>query len=348
MNKIIKFPVGVHIPHLEVDSDSDYRRYQKHLNKVSPNWTHLSESMPIQEYDEYNYIAIATGRRSDCTIIDVSYNSPLLHQLISLEMAKSIRTVRTPNNGFHYMFKYEKSLESIYNTREGVNVLNNNRFALRGKRYRVSADLPLTKMPENVLRALQDYQNNPDPIHQRSYELLSILSSEWFTERERYMRLIHTLRNLDTTDKVARATMRRLLVDRHDYVDERELIADFGGAMNSRQKRLTLAGLAKVAKEDYPQEFAEYHARWKSRKPIARAAKKKMYYKHGSMVKLCDLKAAQYDITAVKLLKQNAEWTITVLKICKHCREKHKKECCLLYENKGRLSCTYVNNIELL
>jgi len=344
-SQIIKFPVAVHIPKLEIEGD--YHRYKKHITKLPPDWTHISESMDIQEYDEYNYIGVATGRRSDCTIVDVSYNSPLLYQLVSIEMTKSIRTVRTPNNGFQYMFLYEKSLESIYSTRKGVNIYNDNRFALRGKRYRVSVDQPLTKMPDQLLRTLLDYQNNPESIHCQSYELLSILPREWFTERERYMRLIHTLRNIETTNKEARATMRKLLVDQHDYVDERELLADFSGHMNSKQKRLTLTGLAKVIKVDYPQEYAEWHIKWKSRRSVARAPKKKMYYKHGALVKLCDLKAVQYDITVAKLLKKNAEWTSIIKNICTYCKERHKKGCCDDYNRNKNSSCLFINNIEI-
>jgi len=347
MDKIINFPVGVHIPRLEIDSNSEFRRYKKHITNIPPDWTHIRESIPTPEYDEYNYIGAATGRRSNITIIDVSYDSPLLYQLFSFEMMKTIRTVRTPNNGYHFMFKYEESLESIYNTREGVNVLNNNRFVLRGKRYKVSVDRPLDKMPENILHALLDYQNNPEPIHQRSYELITMLSPAWFNERDKYIRIVHTLRNLEITSIVARATMRRILVDQNDYVDERTLIAEFGGDMNSRQKRLTLTGLAKAVKEESPQEYEEWHKKWKSRKPIARIKPKKMYYKHGASVKLSELKANQYDITAAKLLKQNPEWITIKVNICKHCKNKHKKECCNNYNWNEKSSCLFVNNIEL-
>jgi hypothetical protein len=62
MDKIINFPVGVHIPRLEIDSNSEFRRYKKHITNIPPDWTHIRESIPTPEYDEYNYIGAATGQ----------------------------------------------------------------------------------------------------------------------------------------------------------------------------------------------------------------------------------------------------------------------------------------------
>jgi hypothetical protein len=83
----------------------------------------------------------------------------------------------------------------------------------------------------------------------------------------------------------------------------------------------------------------------RSRKRVVKQPE--ILYKPGAMTKLSDLKSIDSKLTAKKLLEMNPEWTISPKKSCKHCGKRHYKGCCDCYSRDNRITCDYVNNIQI-
>jgi len=71
-------------------------------------------------------------------------------------------------------------------------------------------------------------------------------------------------------------------------------------------------------------------------------------YRRGYCVKLSDLKLVQPDISEIKLLTMNPEWTASRKAICIHCKQYHARQCCSDYDASAKATCMVVDNIALL
>jgi hypothetical protein len=71
-------------------------------------------------------------------------------------------------------------------------------------------------------------------------------------------------------------------------------------------------------------------------------------YRRGYCVKLSDLKLVQPDISEIKLLTMNPEWTASRKAICIHCKQYHARQCCPDYDASAKATCIVVDNITLL
>lgn len=285
-----------------------------------------------------NY-AILTGYKSGITVIDVDYKS-------NTSIDNTEYMIATPSSGLHYYFQYESKLQSIYDTLDGVSVLNDNRFVFAGEGYTPGRNRFIPKMPEQLFSTLLQRQEDRPSIDDRLYELLMILSDEWFLDPEKYIKIIHAFRN-NTLVPNQRCidTIRAVLVEKFDY-RPKEFIESFDKNMNWKEKRYILVTLCKEIKADYPTEYEIWYKRWKDSKPNR---KPKMVYKDGAYTKFSELKANYRDgeLTTKLLLTMNPRWTSSRLNICKSCTNRHLKGCCDQYSLISKTSALYIKNVAL-
>lgn len=356
MDRVIRFPVTLKYSE-EPDFDPDaLPRWRKTVTSCPSDWNRLTESMDVLEETQFQYKpnvyhGIRTGRLSCITVLDIDYHCPmakLIHAAIGGTFPRAVRSI---NGGSHLYFEYEPGLESIYSVREGVTVLNDGRFALLGFNHYVRSNKPITKMPKALVAMLLDFQRQRRPIRQSAYELISILPTEWVTDRNCLARLIRALSTLDISSTLLIDTLRQCIVDKTGYVDEYELRLLINTKPSTEIRRFTYAKLIKMVKADHEAMFIAWNAKWNTTRPsknVLSAIKPKLSYKHGAMTRLSDLKAFDPKLTAKSLLQMNPEYTISVITICKHCRRKHIKGCCSLYSRKDKSSCQVIANIELV
>jgi hypothetical protein len=352
MERVIRFPVTV--TKQEVYHPTLGQAYRKSVSQIPTRWDRLVVSMDVLEEDQFQYKqhvhhGIRTGKFSGITVLDIDYGSPM-ESLIKSYLGNDLpRTVSTPTSGKHYYFQYEPSLASIYNTRQGISVLNDGRFALFGFHYNAKPG-PVTTMPKALVAMLLEFQQEADPIRQAAYELISILSSDWITEDICFRKLIHAVRSLDIPSTMVIATIRRFVVDRFGYIDEHKFKDILAMSPSTDVKRFTYAKLMKIVKTDYEEEFIQWNEKWNTKRPakkVLAAIKPKLSYKHGAMTKLSDLKAIDPKLTAKTLLEMNPEYTVSFVKMCKYCSKHHGKGCCSSYSYEGRTNVRMVNNIHI-
>ena len=297
----------------------------------------MTRSIPSQ-----NHCGILTGKINNITVIDIDCDSPYITLLDNTTL-----NVETPSGGAHYYFEYEDSLQSIYHTLDKLSIYNNQSCVFFGDGYRVLNEVPIVKMSEVFLMALQNAQasREEEVVDQKLYELLNILPDEWFNDHEHILQLIHVLRNQIFNHNSRRiSTMRRLMVERSDCYHERLLRHYFNLRMTYKQQRFGLCALSKVIKEYYPLQYATWLQKWK---PIKDTVRTNLIYKHGSQVKLSDIRAI-HSVDAAKLLQMNNQFTTIKQNICKSCLNKHRVGCCQNYKREARTSCIFVNNVELV
>jgi len=187
------------------------------------------------------------------------------------------------------------------------------------------------------------------PIEVQYYELFDILPDEWLNQREMYLKVIYTIRNAPMLPDSGMELIKRLFTNR-SLVNE-TLAEDFAFKMNYGERRFGMAALSKIIKAQWPEEFANWHLKYKAKKVSASALDKvklKIRYKQGASVALADIKANQPGMTTKKLLEMNSQFTSSIKDICKHCRSFHLKGCCTAYRRKDRLSSTIISNVELV
>lgn len=334
MDNLIKFPVQLKV----LSNKGD-----KQVVSIHSKWKQLNDSASVAESDNYG---VLTGSKNQITVIDFNgVNEELFMNSRGIRMFN----IQTPSGGVHFYFQYEEKLKSIYNTMPGVSVINDGGCAFFGTNYRLLNNAPITKMPQMLFDTLYEQQTNRpiESVDQEIYELFDILSDEWFERSNLTMNVIHALRNQMMADSTRLATIRQLLFDRSDCYHERLLEHYLNSPMNSQQTRITVCGLTKLIKRDYPEHHEEWFNKWKAKKVPAR--KMKMKYKEGGLVKLSDLKAIYNgNLTASILIKKNIEFTISKKNICKSCQNIHKKGCCDHYQYKMYSTCNFVNNVKLV
>lgn len=353
MDRVIRFPVTV--TKQELCHPTLGQAYRKTVIDIPAGWDRLVESMDVLEEDQFQYRqhehhGIRTGRLSGITVLDIDYGCPM-ESLIKSHLGTELpRTVRTPTSGTHYYFQYEPSLASIYNTRPGVSVLNDGRFALLGHHYDAKRG-SVTTMPKALVAMLLDFQREANPIRQAAYELMSLLPNDWITEEKCFLKLIHAISTLDMPSTLVVATIRQFVVDRFGYIDEHRLRDIIATPSSPDVKRFTYAKLMKMVKTDHASQFADWNEKWNTKRPtkkVLAAIKPKLSYKHGAMTKLSDLKSIDSKLTAKKLLEMNPEYTVSLQNNCTHCKHRHLKGCCSLYSRNEKSKVSIVNNVTVV
>ncbi len=162
---------------------------------------------------------VNTGLSSNITIIDVRINSDMYFLIKDLQ--NETLCVNTPNGGLHLYYKYDDRLNSIYDTLEGVSVLNDNRFVFAGSNtYQVQNKFtPVATMPQTVFNVLYEAQQKPQNIYTRAVEAFAGLEDDWFLEEHHFVKLVHVLRNANATDKMCINTLKYVLVSRFGWYD---------------------------------------------------------------------------------------------------------------------------------
>ena len=341
MDNFIKFPVE-----LEVKNLDNFKRDTKRVKKVitmPKGWKDLKQSIPIDNHKNHG---ILTGVKNNLTVIDLGdYDIKLFDNRLTYKTMD----VGTPFHGRHVYFLYEEKLKSIYNIVPGVSIINDNRCVFFGEDYKVFNPKEITKMPTQLFDLFYGHQQRRPPrasVNCRLYELMNILSEDWFNDRTSMMKLIYAMRNEVMPDAERYSTIQCIMENRSDYYNEPDLLRDYESRMTYRQQRFGLCALSKLIIKEYPDEYEEWLKKWKPKKTIKR--KLKMVYKEGSLTKLSDLKAIyKGELTAERLLKMNRGYTICKKNICKSCMSLHIVGCCNDYDRKNHTMRQFVNNIEL-
>ena len=343
---------------------------------IPDDWRTTTASIPAVK----SHLAIRTGKISNITVLDTAYTlvPAEFYEIIPRHMNTTYH-VSTPNSGRQYYFEYEPQLHSIPSTRPGVSVLNDDRFAITsGKGYSAWDRVPIAKMPREMLRLLLKWQNERECINMACYELISILPKEWASDDAMFIKLIEALRSMNGP-RASAATLRQFSADKLGYVDERRLrllidcritatdhkqiikeatanntigMIDLNRLrllVNSSKKTFTYGALKKAAKQTDGDAYDKWFAKYESRRRIAYAPHSPPFrFLPGNIAKLSDLKLVCPDITGSKLLAMNPEWTISLKHTCKHCSRRLYKGCCERYSRDDRITCRFVNNIQIV
>lgn len=315
----------------------------KRIISKFPKWKTANVVEPIGYAANY---AVVTGKRSEITVIDYSYNHDL-----NLDKIRTL-TIRTPSGGLHFVFKYESSLQTIYNIMPNISVINDNGCMFSGAGYRVDREAEIGKIPQDLLERLEQTQlSHPSTqIDDQMYDLMSILPYYWFNEEKFVEKLVHVFRNSLLGDDICKATMGKLILERSDVYNEPSMLLIFDKAMNSRDKQFGIAKLKNHIRDRYPEEYNQWLMKWDTKRVQCIRSKQKLdqpkfVSKSGSCLKLSEIKALDPQMSSQRLLKDG--FTTRRLNICKTCRNLHRTGCCKDYERKNRSSCMFVQNIAL-
>jgi hypothetical protein len=349
--------------------------WDANISYMPADWRTTTQSIP-----SYNrsHLAIKTGKLSNITVVDIStMNAPDEIRQIVPSYTKDIYHVSSPNYSKQYYFEYEPELHSVASTRPGVTVLNDDRFTIAsGREYSPWDNVPITKMPREMLALLLRWQKERDIIaHESTLTLLSILPNTWITDDENFICLTEALLFYLGTGGTA-VTLRQLSNNKIGYVDERRLRIFIDCRLSSMQcktiikeavaketpfdeRRLrllvdtskrpfTLTALKKVIKEHDPVAFKEWENSKRRKQPTVKTVREGPFkFIQGGCVKLSELKEVLPSITAPKLLKMNPEWTTVLKKICNHCDRYHNKRCCSEYRRDASHTCRFIQNIKI-
>jgi hypothetical protein len=369
----VTFGVNIDIFHNEYLPNPEDWGWDSTIYYIPDDWRTITKTIPAHK----SHLAIKTGKLSNITVVDIStMNAPDKIRQIIPSYTKDIYHVSSPNHSKQYYFEYEPKLHSIYNTRLGVSVLNNDRFAIMsGKEHSAWDRVPIAKMPKEMLRLLLKWQNEKEDIDMASYELLSILPVEWFVRDELLIKLAEALSSKYGTG-MAIAILRRLCADKIGYVDQRRLrllidcritsmeykhITKEATAnntintidlnrlrllVNSSRRTFTYAALKKHTRDIDEIAYDEWIAKYSCRRTVTKPTLS-LQYVPGAMTKLTDLKAFDSKLTARKLLEMNPEYTVSIKNICKHCVQIHAKRCCAHSSRDSRCSARMVHNVTI-
>jgi hypothetical protein len=372
----VTFGIDMDVFKNEYLPDQTHWGWDTNIYYIPDSWQSITESIPSYR----THLAIKTGKVSNITVVDTAFTLvPAEFYEIIPRYMNTIYHVDTPNSGKQYYFEYEPQLHSIPSTRPGVSVLNDDRFAITsGKGYSAWDRVPIAKMPKEMLRLLLKWQNERECINMACYELISILPKEWASDDAAFIKLIEALRSMNGP-RASAATLRQFSADKLGYVDERRLrllidcritttdhkqiikeatanntigMIDLNRLrllVNSSRKTFTYGALKKAAKQTDGDAYDKWFTKYESSRRTSNTPPPLPFrFLPGNIAKLSDLKLVCPDITRSKLLEMNPEWTISPKKMCTHCNKRHYKGCCSDYSHAHRITCDYVNNIQLI
>jgi hypothetical protein len=372
----VTFGVDVDIRENEYLPNPEHWGWDSNIYYIPDNWRTFSVNVPSYR----SHVAIKTGLVSNITIVDAStMTAPAEFYAIIPRHIETIYNVSTRNHSKQYHFEYEPELHSIYSTRPGVTVLNDDRFAITsGREYSTWDKVPITKMPREMLKLLLQWQNEREDIHLPTYALLSILPNEWIIKDEYFINLAEALGSLLGPSMTA-ATLRKLSSDKIGYVDERRLrilldcrltSAEFKSIIkiatvddtleridvkrlrllvDTGRRKFTYTALKKSVKIFDEKAYSRWVATYTCKRSTTKVIPSLPFrFYQGAIAKLSDLKAVHPGITGPKLLAMNPAWTISPKKVCTHCKRRHYKGCCSAYSRASCITCSYVLNIEIM
>jgi len=157
------------------DNDGRIPFTENKIDSMPRKWRSLTKSILFENpyYEEryitsyfYQHMGILTGRKSGITVIEYNYYSS--------DKMKTL-CVRTCMLHKCVIYQYEPLLHSIYSS--SGSILNDGCCIFFGYSYKITEDMPITKMPDSVLSKLLTDQNNRDDkiYHTRIFELMMIL-----------------------------------------------------------------------------------------------------------------------------------------------------------------------------
>jgi hypothetical protein len=371
----VTFGIDMDVFKNEYLPDQTHWGWDTNIYYIPDSWQSITESIPSYR----THLVIKTGKVSNITVVDIStMDAPDDIRQIIPSYTNDIYHVSSPNYRKQYYFEYEPALHSINEVRPGVSVLNDGRFTIAsGREYSPWDRVPIAKMPKEMLRLLLQWQHEREHMDIRSYDLVSILDKEWIVKDAMFVKLVEALASAHSSNVVA-TVLRQLSVDKIGYVDERRLrlfldcritTSDYKrivkeatsnntvGMIDCNRLRLlihcasrrgyTYTALKKFVRINHARRYIAWNAKHSDKPTATNATPATFYYLAGNITKLSDLKAVCPDITGPKLLAINPEWTISSLKICVDCKKRHYKNCCTSYSRDNRISCKYINNIQI-
>lgn len=322
----------------------------KRLLFIDQAWKTSSQSLPLTPLPVVR--GIATGERSNITIIDMKVNSDLYKSLPE-ELLENTFRVKTPNGGMHLYFKYDSRLNSIYDILSGVSVLNNERFTFAGGSYTVySEDKPIIAMPATLFDTLNDAQTHPEnDLVVKFDEVFSALGDDWFSDRNILRTLVFALRNTKSSKQAIINTISKSIIERNGWYDIYMIEALIEERMTYIDKRYTLTTLKRDAMVRYGDE--EFDAKLRHIKLLREEeADKKRYprlrYVPTALTRLRDIKNVYPTLTARKLLARNELFIATFKHVCRHCSSIHQKDCCDQYDYRQRTTAQYIQNVSIV
>ncbi len=290
---------------------------------------------------------ITTGVCSNLTIIDVHRDSKFYEIIESL--IDDTLCVYTPNGGMHLYYHYNDRLNSIYDTLDGVSVLNDNRFVFAGGgTYQVrNKFVPVAIMPQVVFDPLYEAQCDQTKFHKGATEVFAVLDEDWFLESSHLKDLIFAMRNERATPKKCMNTIKHALVERFGWYDRYKIKEMINEPMTDRQRRYTLKKLIKHVQSDIGIE--EYEKRMRHfKESIRKDPYPLLRHEPDTITKLQDIKAIYPDLTAKKLLNINGAFTSRQIHMCRLCNERHHKNCCNDSTATHRVKRTIIDNISII
>lgn len=338
----ITFPIELEFKQLGYPYEA--RSYAKKVLNVARRYKDIVNSVPLRCSKNYG---ILTGAKSGITVIDVDYDPEFKFEC---PLDRSItKTVRTPKGGLQYYFNYEPSIGTIYKLESKVSVMNDNGCVFAGENYRPENDLPVVDMPMSVQEYLASLQKE-DVISIKYYELLSILTDDFFNDDQFIEKLIHAFRNSYLSTSIQKNTVRKLLMERMDVFNEKHFNTCFTQKMTKYVQSHRLSTIERMINDQFPTAYVLWKSVWengKARKANTTRSLNAIYEKDG-IVRLSDIKLIDKSITIKKLLVIDPRFTITRKAICKSCSNHHKVGCCDKYTSTNRTSASFINNIKIV
>lgn len=341
ISSLISFPVKIDFK-LALDANRK-NIVLKNILAIYPNWRGLTESVPLNKLDGTMIMnhGILTGKINNITVLDVD------KCLASFgDLGVDTTYVRTPNGGFHKIFKYEPTLHTIYNIAEGISIYNDNACIFGGENYTLIEDYPVAKMPDTLLQFLQMTQEKLEtPINDELYDLFSILPNMDFNDEILMQRIVIGMRNKISLNKdIAKNTIRKLLQQRCDTFNHVRLDNWFESPMSSLEKKITLVPFIKRIEKEYPQQYEAWMLSHHVKKSdMARRIK----YKPNELLKLSDVQSINNHLTAFQICMLDRRFEAIKLIVCKSCYNKHKLGCCNKYNRTNRTTAVFIKNARL-
>ncbi len=190
-----------------------------------------------------------------------------------------------------------------------------------------------TSITERIKAA--EYSNKT--VHRYIYELLSILTDEWFNDIELFKIIICMIRNHLMTQNMRVGTLSKLLLERSQTIDINSLETLMDTQMPPKQRRVSVDVMIRRIKEIDPDELSLFRKRW-------RHNTNQLFYEEGALTPMSVIKAVCKNITEKSVAAMNPSFEIVRMAVCKSCKKKHKVGCCKDYGRTNKTTAAFVRN----
>lgn len=245
---------------------------------------------------------IRTGIKSFITVFDVDikpdYNGAenLLDAGIDFdEYLDDCIKVKTQSGGFHYIFKYDQRFNTGANCFgiKGFDIRNDEGVIFAGDRYDIVSignkfekptcmDEIFDTLSANESESEVEVKVNTEPkpevkqavhnapsasISEKYYELLNLLSDEWFNDFDKWVKPIYALKNSEDIDNdTALSTIIHILHERSNCPNETETKRVFN--LDNSKKKFNIGSIINILKknDDTKELWKEWNAKWYPKK----------------------------------------------------------------------------------